>query len=286
MWKEKYAQSENRLAATYGEKRPNASSEDSVHQSDSLVLENELAELKEKGGAVKQRLEDCDMLLQTLVDYNKEQHEADCLQINGLISDVEDLSSVKTAMMDYARTAMMRSHKLEDLCRALQAQRKESVQSNSQRKHQQQLQQHMHKHGIKGLNSQLFATMESVFASSVAMDDTSGLTGDQMSLDDAMGDLQPLMSQMAMAFSTGNAPKQQVMVGESPRIIRTPRRRSSNLKKPNLKPGKQSQLSPTNSLPNKDMSITLNADATKSPTIKPTSGFVGAPSAEFTFSTP
>ncbi|KAJ2878490.1 hypothetical protein FB639_003370, partial [Coemansia asiatica] len=195
-----------------------------------IALEDEMGALKEKGVAVKQRLEDCDMLLQMLIECNKDQREADCLQINGLINNVEDLSNVKTAMMDYARTAMIRSHKLEDF------------------------------------------------------------------LDDSfMGDLQPLMSQLAAEFSASNAPQQQVMVGESPRIIRTPRRRGSSFKKPSLKPGKQTQqplsadgFSKVPSI-NSNHNSDLNADtgAKGSPAIKQKNlGFVGVPSAEFTFSSP
>ncbi|KAJ2853552.1 hypothetical protein J3B02_003089, partial [Coemansia erecta] len=166
MWQEKYAHSEKRQRA----KKP---FDDNICQKNLIALEDEMGALKEKGVAVKQRLEDCDMLLQMLIECNKDQREADCLQINGLINNVEDLSNVKTAMMDYARTAMI--------------------------------------------------PMENVFAPSLAMSDLSGLSGDQLSLDDSfMGDLQPLMSQLAAEFSASNAPQQQVMVGESPRIIRTP----------------------------------------------------------------
>ncbi|KAJ1864953.1 hypothetical protein H4R99_008193, partial [Coemansia sp. RSA 1722] len=279
--------------------RMKVSSEEYVRREDFVALQDELTGLKETGSAVKQQLEDCDMLLQTLVDCNRDQREADCLQINELINNVEDLSNVKIAMMDYARTAMIRSQKLEDLCRALQAQRKGTSAQNHQGQRKQQQSQHQ-TCNIKRFNNQMFSAMESVFASAVATGDLAclsdlpdlsglpglpGLSSDHFSLDGAMGDLQPLMSQLATAFSTGKIPQQRVMVGDSPRVIRTPRRRNSGLRKPNSKSGKQNQpLSASGS--SKDVLVAPNADADAagSSTTKQSTGFVGVPSAEFTFS--
>ncbi|KAJ1935098.1 hypothetical protein GGF37_006124, partial [Kickxella alabastrina] len=127
LWQEKFIIAENRDLANAEAIHKLTESADTrcaeVHR-----LKTEIALYKQQGMVAKQRLEHCVLLLETLVGCNKDRQEMDTVRIKELMADVEDLSNIKTSMMDYARTAMMKSHKLEDLCRALQMQRNEYLQ--------------------------------------------------------------------------------------------------------------------------------------------------------------
>ncbi|KAJ1900956.1 hypothetical protein LPJ66_001122 [Kickxella alabastrina] len=337
LWQERFIIAENRDLANTEAIHKLTESADArcaeVHR-----LKTEIALYKQQGMVAKQRLEHCALLLETLVGCNKDRQEMDTVRIKELMADVEDLSNIKTSMMDYARTAMMKSHKLEDLCRALQMQRNEYLQKQ---KHENltSAASSAAATSIVGVASSAAAAPLATAASSsdvspsydasssassaAAASSTTAASAAPISVpiltttpasipassspvsvsvpswnpltpsgktrafdyhfesEGPMVDLEPLMSQILAEHPLGNSPHQCVVVGQSPRVIRMPRRLHSS-----TKPASDS----TALLPTSDVFFGANDgggdkdSASQSQSISPL--FVTAYSTAFTFSSP
>ncbi|KAJ2722766.1 hypothetical protein GGI07_003094 [Coemansia sp. Benny D115] len=271
------------------------------------LLESRLLGVQNQAGAVKRRLERSLMLLLTLLNCNTERKMADERRIGELLDEIEDLTNIKTTMLDYARTAMMRSHKLEDLCRALQAQRKEYLQQLRKLAPSSELPESKpdepatpsptsitppaaplptdHKPApgslpivssvttiaaapSKALNAE--PTLESIVKTLKSQ--TLECLCESENCFSQVVDLEPLMSQIATAFPPASMNgKQHVVLGETPRVIRVPRRRNSSTTR------RAASVSSVNGM----------SDGNYKPGNQPkfNSGFAGG-TLEFTFSSP
>ncbi|KAI8321804.1 hypothetical protein GQ54DRAFT_311429 [Martensiomyces pterosporus] len=171
-------------------------------------LEERLSSHIDRDTAAESKLNQCKLLVKELRLATREAKDSECRRAAALAGKVAALSQERTGLLDQMRAAVVKNRKLEDLCRALQTRRKEQ----EKEKEEEQQPAVTRPNGIHAVSPRGDSFIRCCHHCSGKHDTAA-----------AAGGPEP----MPAILVRDGAQTHQVIVGESPRVIRVPRRRPS-----------------------------------------------------------